>query len=247
MDLRRETREQWGALPPKHRRTDVTKQGVAIHYPGAASAFRGMSHDQHRSLLRQWQAQHMNRGSNDLEYGSVICPCGIWMEARTEWDKPFVRVGSNGTAAANTSHTSVQLMLGTGEAITEQEKQWLGGAVRWLRDQGWGADLRGHRDFVATACPGDSIYAALPAIDAYARNPAQPVPEEVPDMRMIEAPDRGVALYTGGYWKVLNPEQRDEMLRQGVPLSKGNARQFDVTRAAVVQGSSTDKVEQAIS
>lgn len=247
MSLRRQTREQWGALPPKARRSDVTKQGVAIHYPGANSLFRTMGHATHQSLMRQWQAQHMNRGSNDLEYGSVICPCGIWMEARTEWDRPFTRVGSNGTAAANTSHTSILMMLGTGEAINDQEMRWAGEAVAWLREQGWGPDLKGHRDFVATACPGDSIYRALPTIDAYARQGAPPPTEEVPDMRIVEAPERGAAVYSGGYWKVLTPEQRDVLLGQGIPIGRTNARGFDVVRAAVTQGDMTNKVEDAIS
>jgi hypothetical protein len=66
-------------------------------------------------------------------------------------------------------------------------------------------------------------------------------------MRIIEAPGRGAALYGPGYFKVLNPEQRDVLLGQGIPLGKTNARGFDVVRAAVSQGSVTDRVEDAIS
>lgn len=164
MALRRETRQAWGAKPPKNRRYDVNPRGVAIHYPGVTGTMRGLNHDQHRGLLRQWQAMHMNRGSNDLEYGSLICPCGVWMEGRTEFDNWFVRVGSNGTSAANTTHTSVQLLIGTADRITDQEIDWLAEAVAELRRHGWGPEVKGHRDFYATACPGDSIYNALPEI-----------------------------------------------------------------------------------
>lgn len=180
MVLQRETREEWGARPPKHRRYDVNPLGVAVHYPGADTAIRAMDHDQHRALLRQWQAQHMARDSNDIEYGSLICPCGIWMEGRTEFDNPMVRVGSNGNAAANRDYTSVQLMLGNRESITEQEVQWLGEAIAWLRGEGWGPKIVGHRDLSSTACPGNSIYQALPRIRAAAANPqgADMTPEE---------------------------------------------------------------------
>jgi len=71
--------------------------------------------------------------------------------------------------------------------------------------------------------------------------------QEVPDMRIIEAPKRGAALYSGGYFKVLTPEQRDVLLGLGIPIGRTNERGFDVVRAAVSQGSVTDRVEDAIS
>lgn len=184
MTLRRETREQVGLQPPRNRRHDVALKGVAIHYPGAATRIRDMDHARHQQLVRGWQSMHMSRGSNDIEYGSLICPCGIWMEARTEWDKPMVRVGSNGTAAANRDYTSVQLMLGNAETIRDDEVAWLGEAVAWLRGQGWGAAVVGHRDLSQTACPGDSIYNALPAIRA-AADAWTTAPPPVPDDDLI--------------------------------------------------------------
>ena len=168
MALRRETREQWGARPPNGRnyidKRVAARGGVAVHYPGADASYRSWSHAQHQATMRAWQKMHMSRGSRDLEYGSVICPCGIWMEGRTEWDRPLVRVGSNGTSAANSTHTSVQLMVGTREGITQQEKEWLAEAIRWLRSQGWGPFVEPHSRFYATECPGDAIRNALPEI-----------------------------------------------------------------------------------
>ena len=168
MALKRETREQVGLKPPNGRnyvdKRVAATGGVAVHYPGADTNYRGQSHDSHRATMRAWQQMHMARGSRDLEYGSVICPCGIWMEGRTEWNKPLVRVGSNGTSAANSTHTSVQLMIGSRQSITQQEKEWIAEAIAWLRSQGWGGDVSPHSRFYATACPGDSIRAALPEI-----------------------------------------------------------------------------------
>lgn len=172
MTLRRETRQAWGAQRPRNRRyvtkTDAALGGVVVHYPGVTGSMRHLRHDQHQALLRDWQRQHMARGSNDLEYGSLICPCGVWMEGRTEFDNWLVRVGSNGTQAANDRHTSIQLMIGAADQPTPDEKAWLAEAIATLRSHGWGPDVAGHRDFVATACPGDPITAALPEIQAMA-------------------------------------------------------------------------------
>lgn len=128
----------------------------------------------------------MERGSNDLEYGSILCPCGILMEGRTEQERPMVRVGSNGTADANRRYTSVQMMLGTQEPPTDLEITWLGEAVAWLRSKGWGPAVVGHRDLSPTSCPGDDLYAALPRIRAAADRAAggsrpQPAPSLIPE------------------------------------------------------------------
>lgn len=123
--------------------------------------------------MRAWQNQHMNGGSYDLEYGSVICPCGIWMEGRTRFDDWLVQVGSNGSSYANSHWTSVQLMVGVREGITPAETAWLAEAVRTLRTHGWGDQIRPHSDFYATACPGDAIRGAIPQIRRLADNPPQ--------------------------------------------------------------------------
>lgn len=170
-----ETREQWGAEPPRSRRSDTSPRGVAIHYPGPGQ-FTGSDHATCQARMRAWQRMHMQRGSNDLEYGLVLCEHLRLMEGRVEQDKPWVRVASNGTAAANTSHTSIQLMRGTLDPPpTDQEIAALGDAVAWLRENGgWGPEVTGHRDHYPTACPGDPLYARLGDIKHHADSPLVP-------------------------------------------------------------------------
>lgn len=168
MPLIRETRQSWGARPPKFRRyvpaAVAATGGVAVHWPGITGSMRGISHDQCHAFLRGWQAMHMAGNSNDLEYGSVICTHRRWMEGRTEFDNWLVRVGSNGTTASNDNFTSIQFMLGTDDIITNEEIDWLAEAIATERKHGWGSRVVGHRYFVGTDCPGDSIMRALPEI-----------------------------------------------------------------------------------
>lgn len=235
----RQKRAAWGARPPKNRRRDVAPSGVAIHYPGAAVAYRAQSHDQHLANLRGWQDMHMARGSNDIEYGSFICPCGIWIEGRTEWDDPMVRVGSNGTGDANYRYTSVQLMLGTGERIDAAMIAAAGEAVAQLRAWGWGYALLGHRDLYATACPGDSIYAALPAIaDAAAHpqppasNPDDDADDEGEDMFIIRKKGGSALLIIGGTREHVIHDAKDieEMAVDGVPVFDLTEKTFESIR-----------------
>lgn len=160
-----ETRQSWGAAPPKNRRYDVTPAGVVVHYPGGGK-YTGKSHADCQARMRMWQRMHMTRGSNDLEYGLVLCEHLRLMEARTERDKPRVRVGSNGTAAANEAHTSIQLMRGSDDPPpTDKEVRALAEAIVWLRAEGgWGPRISGHRDWVPTSCPGEPLYALLQQI-----------------------------------------------------------------------------------
>lgn len=57
-------------------------------------------------------------------------------------------------------------------------------------------------------------------------------------MRIITSPKRGSALYGAGYFKPLTDEARKVLAGQGIPVKKGNDREFDLIKAAVLQGSS---------
>ena len=55
-------------------------------------------------------------------------------------------------------------------------------------------------------------------------------------MRIIKSPKRGAGLYGPGYFKPLSTEQLSVLKGQGVPVQTGNDREYDVVRAAVLQG-----------
>lgn len=238
MSLIKETREDWNAALPKGRRYDTSREGVALHYPGASAKFRSMSHSQHKSLVKAWQYDHMvNRNSLDLQYGSVLCPCGKWMEGRTEWDNPLVRVGSNGTLQSNYRYTSISIMLGTDESITEQEKQWVGEAVAWLRSQGYGNAVVGHRDTFPTACPGNSIYQAIPDIKKYAaggvpEEPEEPEIERTPDMAFVTSVgSRRQLHYENGITVAITDTEATALKKAGLPMAGLSTASFNSFRS----------------
>lgn len=175
-----ETRQEWGAKPPRNRRTDVAPSGVAVHYPGGGK-YTGVPHSQCRARMRSWQNMHMARGSNDLEYGLVLCEHLRLMEARIERDRPRVRVGSNGTTDANYRYSSVQLMRGADDPKpTDDEVRGIAEAIAWLRKHGgWGPRITGHRDHTSTACPGNALYGRLDDIRRMVNEIENPTEEDV--------------------------------------------------------------------
>lgn len=222
-----ETRAQWGAKPPRYRRTDVAPKGIAIHWPGPGS-FVGQSHARCREVMRAWQQQHMANNSNDIEYGLILCPHLTLMEGRIEQDRPNVRVGSNGTREANYRFSSIQLMRGSGDGPpTDAEVHALAEAVAWLRKaNGWQPIVGGHRDHVPTTCPGDALYRRLPEISRLADQIAEgddDMPISKDDAEMIWSakvfpnpdgePDKWAARgYVSGMWKMA--QQQNALLEQ---------------------------------
>lgn len=183
---RRQTREEIGLVEPNDRRTDTSREGVTIHWPGInweGIDWSGRSHDVCEEKWRQWQEIHMGRGSNDLEYGSGLCFHRVWMEGRLEFDRWDVRVGSNGTRDANYTHGSLCILIGPDDPLTDDLLRAAGEIIGEMRSHGWGEDLKGHRDFVQTTCPGDRLYAALPTIDRYAKeSPVDLSPETIEEL-----------------------------------------------------------------
>lgn len=146
----------------------VWPSGMAVHYPGPGR-FVFDSHGSCREQARAWDRMHRDRGSKMLEYGALLCHHGTVLEGRNRVRDPIRRVASQGTTTGNDQALSVQLMRGTGDPPpTDLDLQRLGAWNAFLRENGCGPDVTGHRDWYPTECPGDPLYAALPTIRRYA-------------------------------------------------------------------------------
>lgn len=135
------------------------------------------------------------------------------------------RIGSH-TRKRNTRALGVVLVGDYRTRIPPQPMQ--DALVRLLRfadSEGWlnrPAFDGGHRDVVATGCPGDAAYSLIPAMNAraaQAAEPARPPVQEDDDMqaRLIKSPERGAVFGFNGVqrWHIQDPDVRDDLIRIG--------------------------------
>ncbi len=141
------TRGQWGARPPRSV-TPLDIDMASVHWEGPRMGTFG--HDECAAKMRGFQAFHMDsHGWADVAYNAVVCPHGHVFEGRGRG----VRSAANGDANANSASYAVCYMGGEGDPFTDEAKNAINDAVEWLGCSRWGV----HRDWIATACPGDEI------------------------------------------------------------------------------------------
>lgn len=161
------SREEAGLRPPKSVSHSITPAHLTGHYAGPSPWGAGGIGDHNRcaTIWRGYQAFHMNtRGWSDIAYTSGVCPHGDVFEGRG----PGVRTAANGTDRGNQMSYATCYIGGAGDPLTDEAKfAYLVEALRL------GEPLdRGHRDWKATACPGDPLYEWIHA--------GAPMPGEMP-------------------------------------------------------------------
>lgn len=173
MAVQRLTRTQWGAAPAKRPPTPMpTAGGVTIHYEGPTMG--AYSHSTCIGKVRGIQRFHManvQQGWKDVAYNEIVCRHGVRFECRGYG----VKSGANGNGAANAGSYSICAMVGDKDEITPELVVGLADAAADYRRHGAGPRVWGHRDHIATACPGNPLYALVNS-GAFSSN--TPVPEE---------------------------------------------------------------------
>ncbi|MFY7069576.1 peptidoglycan recognition family protein [Nocardiopsis changdeensis] len=134
------------------------KSGLVVHYDGSD---QGLVNGDLDDFLDYWQRTRdfhtgPSRNWRDVGYSFAATPQGHVVEGRGLHREQAAQPGGN------TTHYSVTLGLGPGETPTDDQIN----AVRWLRqwlmeDHGVSGKVLGHRDFIATSCPGDRAYALV--------------------------------------------------------------------------------------
>lgn len=144
--------------PPTGARPANPTQGIAVHYDGSN---QGLASKPHSACLTYWhgtRAFHRGaaRGWLDIGYSYGVCPHGHVLEGRGLGREQAAQPG------ANTTYYSVTFMSGPAEDPTPEQLQAFAELRTWLMSKhGVGAAIKGHRDFVATSCPGDRLYALV--------------------------------------------------------------------------------------
>lgn len=164
---------EWGARPPARPFEEMTPRVIVIHHavtPNPPHDVSGGTRDGAADLARRLQADHMDRrGWADSGHNLLITTGG------------FILEGRHGSAAAIARGRCVQSAhtIGANDSPgIENEGDFSVYAmvpIQWERlvatcafiCEACGLDpevIRGHRDFDATRCPGDWLYAQLPRL-----------------------------------------------------------------------------------
>lgn len=154
---RLESRAQIGLRNPRSISRDIRASagGLAVHHGGAAQGIpETLRHDLCRARVRGWQDYHMDgKGWVDLAYNWVVCQHGILMTGRGFG----VRSAANGTNDANDRYLACCWLGGgteTPSAAALTAIEWLIGEIR---RRGAGRDVKPHRAFFGTDCPGSIL------------------------------------------------------------------------------------------
>jgi hypothetical protein len=187
------TRREWGARPPRSTSPINPTFGTTAHWEGPHMGWP-WAHSACASLVRGIQRFHMDsRGWADIAYSGVACGHGFVFEGR--WLGH--RTSANGTTAGNNRAYAICYLGGEGDPFTDAGKRAMRAAFDYLDARGAGPGRNGHRDWKATACPGDVIYRWVRSGQPV---PAPRPPEDEDEMSylLISAPSRPAALLVAG-------------------------------------------------
>lgn len=158
----------WGASPAAHANI---RSGLVVHYD---SGNLGLANKNHTACVTYWRNTRSfhtgpSRGWADIGYSFMACPHDYILEGRGLNRQQAAQPGGNAT------HYSVTLATGPAEDIApgainavRRLRQWLMASPRNNSDK-----VLGHRDFIATSCPGDRAY-ALVKNGTFTQNPGAP-------------------------------------------------------------------------
>lgn len=145
----------WGASPAS---SANISQGLVVHYDSGNQNLANKAHSACLTYWRNTRSFHTgpSRGWADIGYSFMACAHGYVLEGRGLRKQQAAQPGGNAT------HYSVTLATGPSDTVTDAQIN----AVRELRawlvgDHKNNGRVLGHRDFIATSCPGDRAYSMV--------------------------------------------------------------------------------------
>lgn len=147
-------RSSWGARYGRGP-TNITpgRGGVAVHYEGSGK-LTGHAHTGCAGRVRAIESFHRNtRGWDGIAYSFLVCEHGYVFEGRGLGR----RTAANGTTAGNQSYYAVCALIGDKDPVNDTLLSGMRDAIDYMRSHGAGRALKGHRQFLATECPGSRL------------------------------------------------------------------------------------------
>lgn len=157
------TRRQWGARPPARAMTPQGSPREAfIHYSDSPDAERLDTLSEQKAAVRAIQDFHIDgRGWSDIAYHYLVCqPRGRLRRARAFQGRDHLRVPA-AQEGHNTGTLAICVIAGPGDPISRNTRYAI---EQLLRRHPSVRTVGGHRDVTSTDCPGDLLYAQIPAI-----------------------------------------------------------------------------------
>lgn len=153
----------WPATPAAR---TITNLGTIAHYDAGfwlRNRRRELT-DKHRACKEYWERvrnQHRGQGWVDVGYAYFVCPDDYIFEGRGVNHQQAAEAPTPGKMQnGNSRYVAITFGLGPGEQPTEGALRAWKRLREWLMDEhGVRPAVYGHRDFTATSCPGDAIYA----------------------------------------------------------------------------------------
>lgn len=166
-------RESWGAIAPGAGLVAHTIERITLHHTAVALDDDRLA----PARLRRHQHHHRNAGWADIAYHVAVDRRGHVYDLRTHTAR-----GDTFTDYDPAGHF---LIVTEGDydrqEATDAQLDSIAAIAAWAAAE-FGVPvggLSGHRDHASTSCPGDRLYAALPAIRAHARQLAVGTVERV--------------------------------------------------------------------
>lgn len=132
------------------------KKGLVVHYD---SANQNLASKPHSACVAYWKRTRgfhtgPSRGWADIGYSFMACAHGCVMEGRGLFRTQAAQPGGNST------YYSVTLATGPNDTITDAQINAVRQLREWLMEpvSSISGTVKGHRDFIATSCPGDKAY-----------------------------------------------------------------------------------------
>jgi hypothetical protein len=148
-------RSSWGAADGRGG-TDITpgRGGVAVHYEGGGK-LTGKAHSTCAGRVRAIERYHVQtNGWAGIAYSYCVCEHGYVFEGRGLGR----RTAANGTTAGNQNYYAVCALIGDKDPPSDTLKTAMRDAIDYMRKNGAGSQIKGHRQFLSTSCPGSALY-----------------------------------------------------------------------------------------